>query len=114
MALNYGFHLVAPEETQDDDVNQFDRNLPTNIHFYSREEVALHNHPGSCWLIVERDVYDATSFLKKHPAGDTCILRRAGKDATTDFMFHTESSKRVWRPYLIGKLEEEQCSCRIS
>jgi cytochrome b involved in lipid metabolism len=114
MALNYAYHLVAPEETQGDAETQPARNSTERIRFYSREEVALHNHPGSCWLIVETNVYDATSFVKKHPAGATCILRKAGKDATADFMFHKESSKRMWQPYFIGKLEQEACSCRVS
>ena len=109
MALTTVYHLIVSDEADD----KTGRLQPESIRFFSREEVALHNHPGSCWLIVDRNVYDVTSFLKKHPAGDTSILKKAGKDASRDFHFHTERSKRVWAPYLIGRLEEEQCSCLI-
>ncbi|KAL6305932.1 cytochrome b5-like heme/steroid binding domain-containing protein, partial [Sparassis latifolia] len=46
------------------------------------QEVQKHNTPGSCWVIIEGQVYDATSVLKWHPAGPTVILKNSGRDAT--------------------------------
>lgn len=34
-------------------------------------------------------VYDVTDFLSFHPAGKEAILKRAGKDCTADYNFHS-------------------------
>lgn len=58
----------------------------------SLEEVAKHNKPDDCWVIVNHHVYDVTSFLDDHPAGRKIILLYAGKDATEAFLdIHNES-----------------------
>ncbi|KAI9730551.1 MAG: hypothetical protein M1834_005792 [Cirrosporium novae-zelandiae] len=48
-------------------------------------EVANHNTPDSCWVILYGKVYDVTKFLSKHPGGSKIILRLAGKDATEQY-----------------------------
>ncbi|KZT10355.1 uncharacterized protein LAESUDRAFT_644780, partial [Laetiporus sulphureus 93-53] len=50
--------------------------------YISFEEVKRHNTRESCWVIIEGQVYDATSVLEWHPAGAAVILKNAGKDAT--------------------------------
>ena len=45
-------------------------------------EVQKHNTRESCWVIIEGNVYDATSVLRWHPAGPQVILKLAGQDAT--------------------------------
>ena len=72
---------------------------------FTREEVAKHNTAESCWLIVEQNVYDVTTFLDEHPAGRKAILKKAGQDATTDYHFHSREGKNTFEPYLIGSLE---------
>jgi len=55
----------------------------------TKEEVAKHNSKASCWVILNDDVLDVTSFLKDHPGGELAILTFAGKDATEEFdMIH--------------------------
>ncbi|GBE87570.1 FMN-dependent dehydrogenase-domain-containing protein [Sparassis latifolia] len=54
--------------------------------YISYQEVQKHNTPGSCWVIIEGQVYDATSVLKWHPAGPTVILKNSGRDATKAFL----------------------------
>ncbi|KAK7036529.1 hypothetical protein VNI00_011726 [Paramarasmius palmivorus] len=49
---------------------------------YTLEEVAEHNKPTSCWVIINQQVYDVTEFLLEHPGGATIILKYAGRDAT--------------------------------
>ena len=46
------------------------------------EEVQKHNTRESCWVIVNGQIYDATSVLAWHPGGAAVILKNAGKDAT--------------------------------
>ncbi|KAG9248841.1 FMN-dependent dehydrogenase-domain-containing protein [Calycina marina] len=56
---------------------------------FDASEVAKHNTPESCWVIVEQDgkknVWDVTSFLPSHPGGSKIILRMAGTDCTEEF-----------------------------
>merc|ERR1719469_1095701 len=52
-------------------------------------EVAKHNTKGDCWVVVNGEVLDVTSFLSEHPGGELAILTFAGKDATEEFnMIH--------------------------
>ncbi|KAI5789683.1 FMN-dependent dehydrogenase-domain-containing protein [Peziza echinospora] len=48
-------------------------------------EVAKHNTPESCWVILYGKVYDVTDFLPSHPGGSKAILTLAGTDATADY-----------------------------
>lgn len=47
----------------------------------SYSEVNKHNSPTSCWVVINGEVYDVTSFLDVHPGGRQAILKVAGKDA---------------------------------
>ncbi|KAI5818448.1 FMN-dependent dehydrogenase-domain-containing protein [Pyronema omphalodes] len=49
------------------------------------KEVAKHNSPASCWVIIHNNVYDVTKFLPSHPGGSNVILRYAGRDATAEY-----------------------------
>ncbi|KAF2129386.1 mitochondrial cytochrome-like protein b2 [Dothidotthia symphoricarpi CBS 119687] len=52
-------------------------------------EVAKHNNKESCWIVVDSNVYDVTSFLSEHPGGAAIILKNAGTDASREFkMYH--------------------------
>uniref|UniRef100_A0A7S4KCN1 Cytochrome b5 heme-binding domain-containing protein n=1 Tax=Paramoeba aestuarina TaxID=180227 RepID=A0A7S4KCN1_9EUKA len=83
-----------------------------NTPLFTREEVAKHNTPEDCWLVANGNVYDATSYLHEHPAGPRAILRRAGKDVTTDFEFHSASAQKRFKTFKIGEVAEET-SCSI-
>ena len=48
-------------------------------------EVAKHNSKTDCWVVVDGQVLDVTSFLSEHPGGELAILTFAGKDATEEF-----------------------------
>ncbi|KAI0944783.1 hypothetical protein AcV7_001493 [Taiwanofungus camphoratus] len=50
------------------------------------EEVQKHNTRESCWVIINDQVYDATSVLAWHPGGAAVILKNSGKDATKAFV----------------------------
>eukprot|EP00440_Ansanella_granifera_P031265 gb/GFBE01033947.1/.p1 GENE.gb/GFBE01033947.1/~~gb/GFBE01033947.1/.p1 ORF type:complete len:120 (+),score=29.28 gb/GFBE01033947.1/:1-360(+) len=51
----------------------------------SMEEVARHNSPEDCWLVLHGKVYDLTKFAKGHVGGKTLITDLAGKDGTLVF-----------------------------
>lgn len=50
--------------------------------YISYQEVQKHNSRASCWVIVEGQVYDVTSFLEQHPGGVGVVVKNSGKDAT--------------------------------
>lgn len=59
---------------------------------FTAEEVAKHNKPDDCWVIIKNVVMDATSFLDKHPGGRESIIKYAGQDATESFeMLHEDN-----------------------
>ncbi|THH20847.1 hypothetical protein EW146_g603 [Bondarzewia mesenterica] len=52
---------------------------------WTLKEVARHNTPSSCWVVINNKVYDVTNFLPEHPGGQQVILRHAGCDATNAY-----------------------------
>merc|ERR1719282_450781 len=56
---------------------------------YTLDEVAKHTTKADCWVVVNGQVLDVTSFLAEHPGGELAILTFAGKDASEEFnMIH--------------------------
>lgn len=55
---------------------------------YSTTEVAVHNKQTDCWTIINKSVYDITSYIPRHPGGEE-ILRACGVDSTTLFTTRT-------------------------
>ncbi|CAI7620407.1 unnamed protein product [Penicillium glandicola] len=52
---------------------------------FDAAEVAKHNTPESCWVVLYGKVYDVTDFLSSHPGGTKIILKLAGQDATEEY-----------------------------
>ncbi|KAF2750147.1 mitochondrial cytochrome-like protein b2 [Sporormia fimetaria CBS 119925] len=48
-------------------------------------EVAKHSTKESCWIVLDSNVYDVTSFLSQHPGGAAILIKQAGMDATNEF-----------------------------
>lgn len=71
------------------------------------DEVAQHATPDDCWTVIDGHVYDMTSFLGRHPAGERAIERLCGRDGTRDFNgeHSGENEPGSWLETLkIGKL----------
>ena len=49
---------------------------------FTREEVFQHRKKDDCWIILEGEVYNVTSWLTKHPGGARIVLHYGGEDAT--------------------------------
>lgn len=54
---------------------------------FTREEVFQHRRHNDCWIILEGEVYNVTSWIKKHPGGGKLILHYGGEDATVRKVF---------------------------
>eukprot|EP01006_Ploeotia_vitrea_P003401 TRINITY_DN112556_c0_g1_i1.p1 TRINITY_DN112556_c0_g1~~TRINITY_DN112556_c0_g1_i1.p1 ORF type:complete len:713 (+),score=77.26 TRINITY_DN112556_c0_g1_i1:37-2175(+) len=65
------------------------------------QEVQKHGTKGDCWTIVNKNVYNLTSFASTHPGGEQKILQQAcGKDATASFnaVGHKQTTLQVVLP----------------
>lgn len=53
--------------------------------YYTLADIATHNSPSDCWMLIDKNVIDATSYIAsgKHPNND--INKGCGKDATEMF-----------------------------
>ena len=60
------------------------KNPNTVVKTYTWAEVATHNTKSNCWLVINGNVLDVTSFISLHPGGDK-ILKGCGLDATSYF-----------------------------
>lgn len=59
---------------------------PAVLKDYSAAEVAKHNKPDDCWLIIDKKVYDVTTYVPDHP-GDLSIASKAGQDNSVSRLF---------------------------
>ncbi|KAI8999227.1 FAD binding domain-containing protein [Gaertneriomyces semiglobifer] len=75
---------------------------------YTLEEVAKHNTEKDCWVVVNGQVLNATSFLNDHPGGKKAIMLYAGRDATEEFnMLHKPEVVAKYAPEtIIGTLKK--------
>ena len=71
------------------------------------EEVAKHNTPEDCWVVIHGKVYDPKAFLNEHPGGPTVITNRAGKEASKAFdeVGHTELATKQMKDMLVGTIK---------
>lgn len=71
-------------------------------------EVAKHASSSSCWMIIDKKVYDITSYFGSHPGGNYYLSQYCGKDATTAFDVsphaHSTYAANLLSKYLLGDL----------
>ena len=64
---------------------------------YSLQDVARHATPGDCWMSINGQVYDFTTYLPGHPADPAVIQPWCGKDASE--AYRTKTRGRPHSPY---------------
>jgi cytochrome b involved in lipid metabolism len=52
---------------------------------YTKAQVATHKTGSDCWSIVNKKVYNLTSYVSSHPGGAAVISAICGKDGTAGF-----------------------------
>jgi cytochrome b involved in lipid metabolism len=73
----------------------------------SAQEVSKHNSASDCWSVVNGNVYNLTSYIQRHPGGQSALKNICGKDGSTAFSNqHNNQGKpnNVLQGFLIGAL----------
>ena len=74
---------------------------------FTWEEVARHDTPDDCWIVIRGKVFDVTEFGKVHPGGSV-IFTQGGRDASDVFScFHAPSSWGRLHKLSIGDLKDD-------
>ncbi len=72
---------------------------------FTMEEVSKHNSRNDCYLVINNNVYDVSSYIGYHPGGSKTITSHCGKEVTG--IFASIHSNRAWdllKKYKIGVL----------
>ena len=84
----------------------------SSLHEYSLKEVSQHKLEKDCWMAIEGQVYDITSYLPDHPSDPEIVLPWCGKEATQAWQTktvgrpHSSRANILLQQYLIGKLHQ--------
>ena len=80
---------------------------------YSLADVSKHKTQNDCWIVINSNVYNVTSYLDFHPGGADMILMVCGQDATKAYNTqggrgrpHSVRADTQLANYLIGKLQQ--------
>jgi cytochrome b involved in lipid metabolism len=86
------------------------RQVPTPISItLTSTEVANHNTPSDCWMIISGNVYNFTAYVSQHPGG-YAMAPYCGKDGTIAFQnkggqgTHSNYANSLMTSYLLGPL----------
>lgn len=77
--------------------------MPNGVPF---EELSKHNTNNDAWISIERNVYDITEYISRHPGGDI-IKTQLGKEGTNAFnkYHHWVNPKYILKDCYIGRLK---------
>ncbi|XP_036181759.1 fatty acid desaturase 2-like protein FADS2B isoform X6 [Myotis myotis] len=78
-----------------------------SLNLYSWQEIQRHNQETDQWLVINRKVYDVTSWADRHPGGRRVLNHYAGEDATDVFRamhLDIDIARLYLKPLLIGEL----------
>ncbi len=80
-------------------------------------EIKKHNKSSDCWMLINGNVYDITSFFGSHPGGNSVMASTCGTDATDAYMTkdpnakstsggsdHSSNARNMLKDYYLGKL----------
>ena len=79
-----------------------------NLSSYTVTDIAGHNNPNDCWLIISNKVYNATNYLNIHPGGAQMIIPYCGMDATAAFYSiakHDSRAQSALSTIIIGSIK---------
>ena len=112
MSIVFVGGFIQEHATESNTVTPTQRKPGSSPQTYTVSEVATHNSLNDCWLIVNNNVYDVTTFLGQHPGGASTISPYCGQEATRAFDTqdrgprggHSSSATAMLADYLIGTI----------
>ena len=88
-------------------------NTETGLKLFTREEVSKHNNESDCYMIMDKKVYNITSYIDHHPAPRKVLTKLCGQEATNDYNTkgkleekHSKKANLEREKYLIGTIKE--------
>ncbi|TKD09489.1 cytochrome b5 domain-containing protein [Polyangium fumosum] len=85
---------------------------PREARLLSRAEVAHHDRPEDCWLVIRGKAYDVTKYLSAHPAPPRTITDHCGKESTSAFetkergRAHSPQAWQLLETYFVGEVRD--------
>lgn len=80
-------------------------------------EVARHDKPGDCWMVIEGKVYEVHNFIDLHPSAAGVMEPYCGKEATQPYVVidsgklkgqpHSARANELLAEYLVGELARD-------
>jgi len=77
---------------------------------YALSEVARHDTPDDCWMAINGEVYDLSSYLPEHPSEPEVIVAWCGREASEAYRSkmkgraHSARADRLLAEYRIAAL----------
>lgn len=75
--------------------------------YYTKEEINRHSTADDCWIYVDNNVYNITEFIYYNPEHTKPVLDNSDINNKTNYMFHSNNNKSIWKNYHIGYIKGE-------
>lgn len=88
------------------DVENQQKAARAGLQMLGREAVRAHGSAEDCWVVIDGNVYDLTSFSSSHPGGSQVIVSAAGGDCSREFMAagHSMKARKMMTKYMVGHI----------
>lgn len=96
------------KESTEEQIKDIKRKAASPEKEFTRQEIEKHHTADDCWLVINGNVYDATSILSWHPGGNGPIMGHAG----AVHMDTTEEFESIHDDYAHSKLQGETVHLR--
>ena len=85
----------------------------SKLKVYTVEEFIKHNNKESCFVLIDKYIYDVTKFLTDHPGSYKILFKCCGKDCTKGYAdkgigeSHSKKSHGMRDKMIVGILKEK-------
>lgn len=100
--------MVGGDAVASNDDTMMDDQVMMEGDLITKAEVAQHDQPDDCWVVIDRGVYDLSNFNQLHPGGAKPIEMNCGGDGSVIFNNrgemgpHPESAREALAEMQIG------------